>query len=173
MAERPNLPFFVLSSGEIKLDALNTRTVVFLNSIFGLGEEIQLFFAVALSDSFVQSTLAERVHHSKQWQPIGDVSSASWSPLASCSSVVPSDAYSDPNTVLASLHTFGVTAGCPATTFQRRSDRVLAILLIYVNSFLTAEYVLNSRVVNNLAVVTGKYPEDVYRGGNEWSDAFQ
>ncbi|KAF7977563.1 hypothetical protein HWV62_3364 [Athelia sp. TMB] len=73
----------------------------------------------------------------------------------------------DSNTVLASIHTFDIAAGCDATTFQPCSDRALANLLVYVNSFRTV-YALNSGVANNVAVATGRYPEDVYQGGNPW-----
>ncbi|KAH7885421.1 glycoside hydrolase family 15 protein [Phlebopus sp. FC_14] len=73
----------------------------------------------------------------------------------------------DANTVLASIHTFDVNAGCDATTFQPCSDKALSNLKTYVDSFRTI-YVINSGIPANEAVATGRYPEDVYQGGNPW-----
>ncbi|KAF7348335.1 Glucoamylase [Mycena sanguinolenta] len=52
----------------------------------------------------------------------------------------------DANTALASIHTFDPAAGCDANTFQPCSDKALSSL--------------KSR--------RGRYPEDVYMGGNPW-----
>jgi glucoamylase len=71
----------------------------------------------------------------------------------------------DANTVLASIHTFDADAGCDATTFQPCSDKALSNLKIYVDSFRTI-YSINSGITANQAVATGRYPEDVYQGGN-------
>ncbi|KIJ17956.1 carbohydrate-binding module family 20 protein [Paxillus involutus ATCC 200175] len=73
----------------------------------------------------------------------------------------------DANTVLASIHTFDADAGCDATTFQPCSDKALSNLKIYVDSFRTI-YSINSGITANQAVATGRYPEDVYQGGNPW-----
>ncbi|KAF8843358.1 hypothetical protein BDN67DRAFT_1008994 [Paxillus ammoniavirescens] len=73
----------------------------------------------------------------------------------------------DANTALASIHTFDVDAGCDATTFQPCSDKALSSLKIYVDSFRTI-YSINSGITANQAVATGRYPEDVYQGGNPW-----
>ena len=71
----------------------------------------------------------------------------------------------DANTILASIHTFDISAGCDAATFQPCSDRALANLHAYVNSFRSI-YSINSGVPSNEAVATGRYPEDVYMNGN-------
>jgi len=73
----------------------------------------------------------------------------------------------DANTVLASIHTYDQAAGCDATTFQPCSDKALSNLLTYVNAFRTV-YAIDSGIANNVAVATGRYPEDSYKGGNPW-----
>ncbi|KAJ6508411.1 glycoside hydrolase family 15 protein [Mycena sanguinolenta] len=73
----------------------------------------------------------------------------------------------DANTVLASIHTFDPAAGCDANTFQPCSDKALSSLKVYVDSFRSI-YSLNSGIAANAAVATGRYPEDVYFGGNAW-----
>ncbi|KAF9220901.1 glycoside hydrolase family 15 protein [Gyrodon lividus] len=73
----------------------------------------------------------------------------------------------DANTVLASIHVFDVDAGCDATTFQPCSDKALSNLKTYVDSFRTI-YSINFGIAANQAAATGRYPEDVYQGGNPW-----
>ncbi|KAF8162773.1 glycoside hydrolase family 15 protein [Crassisporium funariophilum] len=73
----------------------------------------------------------------------------------------------DANTVLASIHTYDVDAGCDATTFQPCSDKALSNLKIYVDSFRSI-YNINSNAGSGNAVATGRYPEDFYQGGNPW-----
>jgi len=66
---------------------------------------------------------------------------------------------------LASIHTFDAAAGCDAATFQPCSDKALSSLKVYVDSFRSI-YKINSGIPSNEAVATGRYPEDVYYGGN-------
>ncbi|KAJ7914463.1 glucoamylase [Mycena leptocephala] len=73
----------------------------------------------------------------------------------------------DANTALASIHTFDPAAGCDASTFQPCSDKALSSLKVYVDSFRSI-YSINSGIGSNAAVATGRYPEDVYMGGNPW-----
>ncbi|KAJ8593011.1 glycoside hydrolase family 15 protein [Rhizopogon salebrosus TDB-379] len=73
----------------------------------------------------------------------------------------------DSNTVLASIHTFDVNAGCDAVTFQPCSDVALSNLKVYVDSFREI-YNINTGIPADDAVATGRYPEDVYQGGNPW-----
>ncbi|KAF9070778.1 glucoamylase [Rhodocollybia butyracea] len=73
----------------------------------------------------------------------------------------------DANTVLASIHTFDAAAGCDALTFQPCSDLALLNLHTYVDAFRSL-YEINSGFALNEAVLTGRYPEDVYMGGNPW-----
>ncbi|TFK40744.1 glucoamylase [Crucibulum laeve] len=73
----------------------------------------------------------------------------------------------DANSALASIHTFDAAAGCDAATFQPCSDKALASLKVYVDSFRSI-YGINSGIAANQAVATGRYPEDVYFNGNPW-----
>ncbi|GJJ06654.1 hypothetical protein Clacol_000849 [Clathrus columnatus] len=73
----------------------------------------------------------------------------------------------DANTVLASIHTFDVNAGCDATTFQPCSDKALANHLVYVDSF-RGIYDINADLGPAAGVATGRYPEDIYQVGNPW-----
>jgi len=73
----------------------------------------------------------------------------------------------DSNTVLASIHLFDPTAGCDAATFQPCSDVALSNLKVYVDSFRSI-YAINDGIAANGSVATGRYPEDVYYGGNPW-----
>ena len=71
----------------------------------------------------------------------------------------------DANTVLTSIHTFDIEAGCDAATFQPCSDKASANLKVYVDAFRTINTV-NKGIASNAAVATGRYPEDGYYGGN-------
>ncbi len=71
----------------------------------------------------------------------------------------------DANTALASIHTFDPAAGCDAVTFQPCSDKALSSLKVYIDTFRSI-YSVNSGIASNAAVATGRYPEDVYMGGN-------
>ncbi|CAK5270448.1 unnamed protein product [Mycena citricolor] len=73
----------------------------------------------------------------------------------------------DANTPLTSIHTFDPAAGCDAKTFQPCSDKALSNLKVYVDSFRSI-YGVNSGIASNAAVAVGRYPEDVYQGGNPW-----
>jgi Glycosyl hydrolases family 15 len=71
----------------------------------------------------------------------------------------------DANTVLTSIHTFDPSAGCDSRTFQPCSDKALANLKVYVDSFRSI-YALNSGAAATAGIATGRYPEDSYYGGN-------
>jgi len=73
----------------------------------------------------------------------------------------------DSNTVLASIHTWDIQAGCDASTFQPCSDRALSNLKVYVDSFRYI-YPINSGINSTSAVAVGRYPEDKYYYGNPW-----
>ncbi|KAH9042003.1 glucoamylase [Lactarius pseudohatsudake] len=73
----------------------------------------------------------------------------------------------DSNTLLASIHTWDINAGCDATTFQPCSDKALSNLKVYVDSFRSV-YPINSGIDATSAVAVGRYPEDVYFNGNPW-----
>ncbi|KZV59596.1 carbohydrate-binding module family 20 protein [Peniophora sp. CONT] len=73
----------------------------------------------------------------------------------------------DSNTVLASIHTWDIKAGCDAATFQPCSDKALSNLKVYVDAFRSI-YSINSGISASAAVATGRYPEDSYYNGNPW-----
>ena len=77
----------------------------------------------------------------------------------------------DSNTVLASIHTFDPSAGCDSATFQPCSDLALSNLKEYVDSFRRV-YALNKGAHTPDPVATGRYPEDVYFGGNVRTQQF-
>lgn len=70
----------------------------------------------------------------------------------------------DANSILASIHTFDVAAGCDSITFQPCSDKALSNLKVYVDSF--DIYPINQGLADNEAKAVGRYKEDVYMGGN-------
>ncbi|BDD58087.1 hypothetical protein MAP00_003394 [Monascus purpureus] len=73
----------------------------------------------------------------------------------------------DANSILGVLHTFDPDADCDDTTFQPCSARALANHKVVTDSFRSI-YSLNSGIAQGQAVAVGRYPEDVYQGGNPW-----
>ncbi|KAF3359549.1 hypothetical protein VdG1_02104 [Verticillium dahliae VDG1] len=73
----------------------------------------------------------------------------------------------DANSILGSIHTFDPFAGCDAATFQPCSDRALASHKAIVDSFRSL-YSINDGISPSSAVAIGRYPEDVYYGGQAW-----
>lgn len=73
----------------------------------------------------------------------------------------------DANSVLSSIQTFDPNSSCDDTTFQPCSARALSNHKLYVDSFRSI-YGLNSAKASGQAVAVGRYPEDVYQGGNPW-----
>ncbi|KAL9629419.1 MAG: hypothetical protein Q9164_006887, partial [Protoblastenia rupestris] len=73
----------------------------------------------------------------------------------------------DVNGILGSIHTFDPSAGCDDSTFQPCSPRALANHKIVTDSFRSI-YGINNGVAAGSAVAVGRYPEDVYIGGNPW-----
>lgn len=75
----------------------------------------------------------------------------------------------DCNSILASIHTFDPDSavGCNDATFQPCSDRALANHKAVVDSFRDI-YTINSNISTGEAVAIGRYPEDIYQGGNPW-----
>ncbi|KAI9839170.1 MAG: hypothetical protein M1819_003163 [Sarea resinae] len=73
----------------------------------------------------------------------------------------------DANSILASIHTFDPAAGCDNSTFQPCSSRALANHKVVTDSFRTI-YSINSGAAEGKAIAVGRYPEDVYQGGNPW-----
>ncbi|KAK2805315.1 hypothetical protein FQN50_006216 [Emmonsiellopsis sp. PD_5] len=73
----------------------------------------------------------------------------------------------DANSILASIHTFDPEADCDDWTFQPCSAKALANHKVVTDSFRSI-YALNSGIRAGVAVAVGRYPEDVYYGGNPW-----
>ena len=73
----------------------------------------------------------------------------------------------DSNTVLTSIHMFDPSATCDSTTWQPCSDKALANHKVLVDSFRSI-YDINSGIPQGQGVAVGRYPEDVYYGGNPW-----
>ncbi|KAF7157637.1 hypothetical protein CNMCM5623_002011 [Aspergillus felis] len=73
----------------------------------------------------------------------------------------------DLNSVLTSIHTFDPAAGCDDSTFQPCSSRALANHKVYVDAFRSI-YGINAGLGPGKAANVGRYPEDVYQGGNPW-----
>ncbi|KAI0279175.1 glucoamylase [Russula aff. rugulosa BPL654] len=73
----------------------------------------------------------------------------------------------DSNTILASIHTWDIEAGCDAKTFQPCSDKALSNLKVYVDSFRSI-YPINKGINATFPVAVGRYPEDEYLDGNPW-----
>lgn len=72
----------------------------------------------------------------------------------------------DINSVLASIRNFDPAANCDDSTFQPCSSIALANHKEVTDSFRT--YPINSGIAAGQAVAVGRYPEDVYVGGNPW-----
>lgn len=73
----------------------------------------------------------------------------------------------DVNSILGSIHTFDPAGGCDDSTFQPCSARALANHKVVTDSFRSI-YAINSGIAEGSAVAVGRYPEDVYQGGNPW-----
>ena len=73
----------------------------------------------------------------------------------------------DCNTLVTSIHMFDKSATCDVNTFQPCSDKALANHKVVTDSFRSI-YPINSGVAEGQGVGVGRYPEDVYQGGNPW-----
>lgn len=73
----------------------------------------------------------------------------------------------DANTLLGSIHTFDTSAGCDDSTFQPCSSKALANLKVVTDTFRSI-YKINAGIQEGHAIAVGRYPEDVYQGGNPW-----
>ncbi|EIW74710.1 glycoside hydrolase family 15 protein [Coniophora puteana RWD-64-598 SS2] len=161
----------------IKLD-LDYVAANWNQTTFDLWEEIQSssFFTTAVQHkalrlgSALASTLGE--DHSTYDTQAGDVLcflQSYWNPSPGYMTANTGGGRSgkDANTVLASIHTFDPAAACDSVTFQPCSDLALSNLKTYVDSFREI-YTVNSGISASAAAAVGRYPEDVYQGGNPW-----
>lgn len=73
----------------------------------------------------------------------------------------------DANALLGSIATFDIDANCDDPSFQPCSSKILASHKALVDSFREL-YPLNAGLGPGRAAAVGRYPEDVYYGGNPW-----
>lgn len=69
--------------------------------------------------------------------------------------------------LLAAMHAFDINATCDAAALQPCNSRTLATHKVVVDSFRNL-YPINDNATAPTAVAVGRYPEDVYYGGNPW-----
>ncbi|CRG83125.1 glucoamylase [Talaromyces islandicus] len=73
----------------------------------------------------------------------------------------------DVNSAIGIIATFDPEADCDDATFQPCSSRSLASHKVLVDSFRDI-FTLNANISSGSAVAIGRYPEDVFQGGNPW-----
>ncbi|KAK2627684.1 hypothetical protein QTJ16_002330 [Diplocarpon rosae] len=73
----------------------------------------------------------------------------------------------DGNSILGSINNFDINADCESPTFQPCNSKSLANFKALIDSFRVA-YNINKGTPLNQGVAVGRYPEDVYQGGNPW-----
>lgn len=73
----------------------------------------------------------------------------------------------DSNTLLGPIATFDVQASCTDPSLQPCNSKVLATHKVLVDSFRSI-YPINANKTAGKAAAVGRYPEDVYYGGNPW-----
>ncbi|XHF99607.1 hypothetical protein AWENTII_003105 [Aspergillus wentii] len=115
-------------------------------------------FATALGESCDSCTVAPEIlcHLQDYWNGTAIVSNT---PTGGRSGL-------DINSVLTSLQIFDPAAACDDVTFQPCSSRALSNHKVLVDSFRSIYGVNNG--TSSGAVAVGRYPEDVYKGGNPW-----
>lgn len=73
----------------------------------------------------------------------------------------------DANTILGPIAVFDVEVGCEGETFQPCESKSLANFKVFVDTF-RGLYSINAGISNDSGIALGRYPEDVYMGGNPW-----
>jgi glucoamylase len=73
----------------------------------------------------------------------------------------------DANTILGSIAVFDVNATCASPSLQPCHSKALANFKVFVDSFRSL-YPINAGINQTKGVAVGRYPEDVYMGGNPW-----
>ncbi|KAK5073756.1 hypothetical protein LTR64_007106 [Lithohypha guttulata] len=69
--------------------------------------------------------------------------------------------------ILAAMHAFDINATCDAAALQPCNSKTLATHKVWVDSFRDL-YPVNNNATAPSPVLTGRYPEDTYYGGNPW-----
>ena len=73
----------------------------------------------------------------------------------------------DANNLLGPIAIFDIDGSCTDGTFQPCNSKVLASHKVLVDSFRNI-YAINSNRTTGTAAAVGRYPEDIYYGGNPW-----
>jgi glucoamylase len=73
----------------------------------------------------------------------------------------------DANTILGPIAVFDINAYCDGLTFQPCNSKSLASFKVLIDTFRSI-YTINAGIPKNSGVAVGRYPEDVYYGGNPW-----
>lgn len=145
-------------------------------STFDLWEEVNdsSFFTTAMQYcALVQgSQLARDLNHScdvcsSEVPKISRLLQSYWNHTYIISNTAGGRSGKDLNSILTSTHMFDSEAGCNAETFQPCSDKALANHKVVTDSFRPV-YAINKDVAAGVGVAVGRYPEDVYMGGNPW-----
>lgn len=73
----------------------------------------------------------------------------------------------DGNSILGAIAIFDIDASCDSPTMQPCNSRSLANFKVLMDSFRDL-YTINAGIPENEGIAVGRYPEDVYYGGNPW-----
>ena len=73
----------------------------------------------------------------------------------------------DANALLGAIAAFDIDGSCTDSTYQPCNAKVLASHKVLVDSFRDI-YAVNANRLAGTAASVGRYPEDVYYGGNPW-----
>lgn len=73
----------------------------------------------------------------------------------------------DANSILGPISIFDIDGSCDNPNLQPCNSKALSNFRAVVNSF-RGIYSINAGIKNNSGIAVGRYPEDVYQGGNPW-----
>ncbi|RJE18470.1 glucan 1,4-alpha-glucosidase [Aspergillus sclerotialis] len=146
------------------------------STTFDLWEEVEgssFFTTVAQYRSLIEgSALADKLGHScpacdSQAPQILCMLQSYWTGSFILANFGSDRSGKDANCILGSIHSFDPSADCNDATFQPCSARALANHKVVTDSFRSI-YDVNKGISQGQAVAVGRYPEDVYQGGNPW-----
>ena len=73
----------------------------------------------------------------------------------------------DANSILGPISIFDIDAYCDSPTMQPCHSQNLANFKVLIDTF-RATYSINSGIPEGQGIAVGRYPEDIYQGGNPW-----
>ncbi|KAB8298302.1 hypothetical protein EYC80_002031 [Monilinia laxa] len=73
----------------------------------------------------------------------------------------------DANSILGPISIFDIDGSCDNPNLQPCNSKALSNFRAVINSF-RGIYSINAGIKNNSGIAVGRYPEDVYQGGNPW-----